>query len=544
MRSFLKGVLACAALAASTPALADVTTSPVVGASGASFGKYGSQTLTTTVPTSGTVSRVQVDMNMFTMNNFSDGARITITHNGKSVVILDTDKCVNTQNKLSVADDAGTSYSSLKRTTCQGAATYWRPPPPQVLAAFNGMDMAGDWTLTVTDVSNSNGGYISGFSVRITYDVADWVPGQWSAYSNTCGSATRTRTIACMLNGTTVADSQCTKTKPDVTETSYQTSGCGYDWTPSAWTPVYKPNYGCGATTRTRTATCTRSDNTTVADSFCPAASKPTTSEPYDDPKKCDFRWNVGAWTDPAQTCGDGTRTRSVSCIDASSGYSALTEGMCTDTTMGGQGPKPATSEAVATYTSCQYGWYRTGFSLGSCINGRQTYRAYYKCFRDTGVPVTQFCGGTPPSRVSTQSCGYWASNLNQTWNDVAPGYSLSQSQYSTSGVNNGDGYLSKGADGVSGSTGYGNAGVPAGGSSTTLPQRTGGTYDVDSDIYTVSPSARYTGGNYSTATGTYDGGTLMDAQPTPTPTPTSGTDPSDTGRNIVMRRPIPGAGR
>jgi hypothetical protein len=547
MKLHLKAMVAMLSLVTATPAMAGQVTG--TGAAANTTSQVRTVTSTATVAQTGSITKVVVKINGHSDYSYygSDNS-YAIRHNGKVVKIYTTQCAAKYNANMSAQDydayqDANDLYYSLPMCpqSVYGVTTF-RPEEP--LSGFNGMDASGTWDLILT--AGKDTAEFKSWSVEITYDTPVWTTSAWSAWSSTCGSATHTRTVTCSYQGVTSPDSACFGTKPVSTETQYQTSGCTYFWQSTAWTNVYSPNYTCGAKTQTRTTACRRTDNTAATDAACidSGLPKPATTQAYDDPNKCSFQWSVGTWSTSTQTCGNGTRTRTVRCLDANKGTTATTEGMCTDTTMGGQGPKPATSEQTDTYTSCQYGWYRSGFSLGSCINGRQTYRAYYTCFRSTGVPVTQFCGDKPPSRVITQSCPYWETNINQTWNDTAPGYNLTQSQYSTSGVSNGSGYMSKGADGVSGSTGYGNAGVPAGGSSTTLPQRTGGTYDVDTDIYTVSPSARYTGGNYSTATGTYDGGTLMDAQPDPTPTPTSGADPSDTGRNIVMRRPIPGAGR
>jgi hypothetical protein len=55
-----------------------------------------------------------------------------------------------------------------------------------------------------------------------------WDADEFGSFDSTCSSvATRTRTVLCKLNGATVADGQCTGSKPPSSEVTAQSTGCG-----------------------------------------------------------------------------------------------------------------------------------------------------------------------------------------------------------------------------------------------------------------------------------------------------------------------------
>lgn len=541
MKTFLKASIATLAMLAAVPALADTLTT---SGPGASTGTAYITTSTATVAATGSITKVVLKINgHYDYSYYGSDNSYVLKHNGKVVKVYTT-QCAAKYNVNMIvydgayqkADDLYYSLPMCPQTNYNGV--YFSPQ--EKFSGFNGMDAAGTWELQLT--SGRDGAKFASWSLEITTDTPIWTTGSYGPYSTTCGSATRTRTVTCNIGTTVVADSQCTGTKPDAAETTTQTSGCGYAWNTGPYVPVYAPNSTCGATTQTAPVTCRRTDGVTVADSFC-SGTKPSGTKPYTDPVQCTYQWSVGAWYAPesSTTCGDTTRTRLVVCRSLTDPAIPQQDAKCAPV------EKPATSEPVSNYTSCLYGWYRSGYSLSSCINGRQTYRAYFSCYRSTGVSVNYLCGDRPPNRVISQTCGNWAQTTigyGDVWGDVVPGGTIGSAQYSTSGMNVGAGYLSKGTT-SSGLTGYGNAtgGSGSGGSGTGGVQASGGSYDPDSDVYTDGSGRRFTGGNYNSATGTYDNATLVSDPSTGTPgtgTGGTGTDPADAGRAIVMRRPLP----
>ena len=116
-----------------------------------------------------------------------------------------------------------------------------------------------------------------------------WSPGAWGPYgrcSSTCGSGTqsRSRTVRCeRSDGVGVADSFCSgQAKPEETESKActDTSTCTYEWRTGLYGRWSDCSNTCGSGTqeRTRAVTCTRSDGTGVADSYC-REKKPESSE-------------------------------------------------------------------------------------------------------------------------------------------------------------------------------------------------------------------------------------------------------------------------
>lgn len=144
-----------------------------------------------------------------------------------------------------------------------------------------------------------------------------WNWADWGDCSKTCGGGTKTRTVLCQdQNGTTVADNLCSGTKP-ATNSTCNTDPCTgdvtYDWsvTPGVC------SVQCGGGTATDTVVCKKSDGSTVADSFCSAKPKPATTRtcnPDACPQAYTYAWEAQAWSTCTKDCGGGVQTRSVTC--------------------------------------------------------------------------------------------------------------------------------------------------------------------------------------------------------------------------------------
>jgi len=113
-----------------------------------------------------------------------------------------------------------------------------------------------------------------------------WGTGTWNACSNSCGSGTQTRTVECRRtsDNATVADSFCTGVKPSTSQACTDTVGCSYAWQAGSWGSC---STTCGTGTQTRAVVCKRSsDNITVADANC-TTSKPATTQSCTDNSGC-----------------------------------------------------------------------------------------------------------------------------------------------------------------------------------------------------------------------------------------------------------------
>ena len=235
-----------------------------------------------------------------------------------------------------------------------------------------------------------------------------WDPGSWGAWSTSCGSATQTRTVTCLRSdGTTVADTSCASAgaKPATSQSAYQVSGCGYSWQTSTFGA---PAAACGSTTQSRSVWCQRSDNQTVADSFCPSASKPSTTQGATDYSTCTYSWNPGGWSAWSTTCGNGTQTRSVTCLRSDG--TTVADASCSSA-----GTKPVASQTAYQVSGCSYGWQSGNWGSPTAACGASTQTRSVWCQRsDNQTVADSFCGsGKPATSQGTtdySACGYsWA---------------------------------------------------------------------------------------------------------------------------------------
>lgn len=264
-------------------------------------------------------------------------------------------------------------------------------------------------TFTITD----SGGAPAGLVVSGLSGTADrmlppaWSTGSYGAWSNSCGSATRTRTVTCVSpsDGATLSDSSCSNAgpKPATSESSYQTSGCGYTWTTGAYG---SPVPACGTSTTSRTVTCTRSDNQTVDPSLCEQSTKPATQSPATSYETCTYSWTADPWSAPSTTCGQATQTRAVTC--RRSDQSTVADSFCSQA-----GTRPETSQSSYQTSGCGYGWKTGAWSglvpaCGSTVETRSVV-----CERSDGQPVADAscpAGDRPAdqrSGTSYATCGY-----------------------------------------------------------------------------------------------------------------------------------------
>lgn len=164
-----------------------------------------------------------------------------------------------------------------------------------------------------------------------------WSPEAWGAATPACGASTHSRTVDCQRSDhTNVAASLCTGSKPATSEATTDYSTCGYSWQADAWQGAA----GCGDTvTQTRNVYCLRSDGAHVADGLCgDSSTKPASTQPITDYSQCSYSWQqtVGTWS--ATCSASATRTNVVTCarqdgqIVDDSYCSAATKPSTTDT--------------------------------------------------------------------------------------------------------------------------------------------------------------------------------------------------------------------
>lgn len=148
----------------------------------------------------------------------------------------------------------------------------------------------------------------------------NWEVGDWESFSSYCASeAVRNRKVQCVavggdLVGAPQPDEKCLSIseKPAPTEKSEIYSGCTYRWTSE---PTGEWSSTCSANaTRAVTATCVRSDESPVSDSFCDPSKRPS-GEQVGNYAGCAANWVAGEWSPYDSSCSAvAERTRTVQC--------------------------------------------------------------------------------------------------------------------------------------------------------------------------------------------------------------------------------------
>ena len=152
-----------------------------------------------------------------------------------------------------------------------------------------------------------------------------WAPNSYTTCSETC-EGVRTRTVSCQCSlpdGSAAAgtDADCERDDPNpkpITNTSCGVECANYSWVSSNWTACSSV---CALGTRTRRLTCLKEKNggiLTTPESDCldlgvqmQIGAKPATSQICSSP--CSY--NISEWSECSASCGGGTRTRVVTCL-------------------------------------------------------------------------------------------------------------------------------------------------------------------------------------------------------------------------------------
>jgi len=228
-----------------------------------------------------------------------------------------------------------------------------------------------------------------------------WMLGQWSACSQQCGGGTMSRSVICHDmalgdNAPPVNETKCAgQVKPTNTSVCNQQACASYAWFIGDWGSCSK---SCGTGSQNRTVGCVLSGTTSVyADSLC-AGTKPATSQSCNSIACSNPVWAAGNWSTCTKACGSGTRSRTVSCVQGSTGASlALTS--CANS-----GTAPTTNETCNT-NACPTVWYTGQWSTCSKVCEYGTQNRSVDCRQADNLSVVwpdSSCSGSKPSESTT----------------------------------------------------------------------------------------------------------------------------------------------
>ncbi|KAG7523510.1 hypothetical protein JOB18_048859 [Solea senegalensis] len=140
---------------------------------------------------------------------------------------------------------------------------------------------------------------------------ASWHRQPWKPCSVTCGRGTKTREIACVLqNQTKIEEEHCGRLPRPQTRKACRAQGCP-TWKANKWKEC---SVTCGAGVQTRDVNCRLKGSGRVREDLCDARQRPAVTQPCQTAECTHFSWVAGEWKECNATCGEGMRSRKVSC--------------------------------------------------------------------------------------------------------------------------------------------------------------------------------------------------------------------------------------
>jgi large repetitive protein len=128
----------------------------------------GTPTITSQIPVSLPAGAIITDINVVNLSGthtYINDLRASLTSPTGTVVPLFTNICTSQDNFGLNLDDSGSPYTTIPCPPISAAAYH----PQGNLSAFNGQNPNGNWTLTITDNEDQDGGSLNAWSLNICY---------------------------------------------------------------------------------------------------------------------------------------------------------------------------------------------------------------------------------------------------------------------------------------------------------------------------------------------------------------------------------------
>ncbi|XP_025077447.1 thrombospondin type-1 domain-containing protein 4-like isoform X3 [Pomacea canaliculata] len=144
-------------------------------------------------------------------------------------------------------------------------------------------------------------------------DCFQWRASNWTKCSADCGLGERTRSVLCVNgDGKSVPLYHCRQQRPTATELCDMGS-CAKGWYHTKWSKKCIPE--CGKGYKTRLVYCAADDGSSLPSDRCSMDRKPPTRKACTHIKPCGGKWFAGPWSTCNATCGEAWRTRDVVCV-------------------------------------------------------------------------------------------------------------------------------------------------------------------------------------------------------------------------------------
>lgn len=140
---------------------------------------------------------------------------------------------------------------------------------------------------------------------------AEWVTGEWTECNVDCGFGTKYRSVTCQRGGEDVAKGECDQSSKPRSKAPCQLDPCELPakWITGPWRPCDAP---CGIGTESRFVGCLQG-KVEVASELCDPGRRPNDERPCVG-KPCVPEWETGPWSECSVSCGEGTQTREIRC--------------------------------------------------------------------------------------------------------------------------------------------------------------------------------------------------------------------------------------
>ncbi|XP_048588500.1 A disintegrin and metalloproteinase with thrombospondin motifs 9 isoform X2 [Nematostella vectensis] len=140
-----------------------------------------------------------------------------------------------------------------------------------------------------------------------------WIIGNWSQCSRTCGIGITSREVQCILGNNSLPYASCDSNSRPVIRRVCQLIECvhGAKWRAGNWGEC---SSRCSSGIKTRRTWCTASNGTQIQDKYCSQPRRPRDQRECNRHRQCGD-WETGAWSECSKSCGDGVKTRELRCL-------------------------------------------------------------------------------------------------------------------------------------------------------------------------------------------------------------------------------------